>query len=236
MRTKNPIRKENQENHAINDDRFGLWELAVLTLLRESPMHPYQMQKLLRERHKDELLALKRGSLYHAIHRLQRGALIEISHTAREGKRPERTTYSITPSGKKEMVRWLQEMISTPKTEASDLMAALSFLPYLTVDVAIIRLQERSRALEAEIAAINERIEKVSSWVARINLIETEYLCAMREAELQWVRGLERELRSGKLTWDLQELLKQARTTPAPAKAASKPAARAKKTKMEAGQ
>jgi DNA-binding PadR family transcriptional regulator len=176
------------------------------------------MQKLLRERHKDELLALKRGSLYHAISRLQRGALIEVGHTAREGKRPERTTYSIAPAGKKELVRWLQEMISTPKTEASDLMAALSFLPHLTVEVAIIRLHERGRALEAEIAGINERIEKVSSRVARINLIETEYLRAMREAELQWVRGLERELRSGKFSWNLQELLKQARATRLPPK------------------
>src|ERR1700743_17588 len=95
------------------EDRYGLWELAVLALLRESPMHPYQMQKLLRDRHKDELLVLKRGSLYHAIHRLERGELIEAVRTARQGKRPERTTYSITPAGKKELVRWLQQMIST---------------------------------------------------------------------------------------------------------------------------
>ena len=39
-----------------SDERIGLWELAVLALLREAPMHPYQMQKLLRERHKEALL------------------------------------------------------------------------------------------------------------------------------------------------------------------------------------
>ena len=193
------------------EDRYGLWELAVLALLRESPMHPYQMQKLLRDRHKDELLVLKRGSLYHAIHRLERGELIEAVRTARQGKRPEHTTYSITPAGKKELVRWLQQMISTPKAEASDLMAALSFLPFLTVADSIKRLEERSRALESEIAGMTARMKAVSSWVGRINLIESEYLRAMRKAELEWVRSLVQELHAGKLAWDLQQLLEEAR-------------------------
>ena len=51
---------------------FSIWDVAVLAFLHEAPMHPYQMQQLLRLRHKDEILALKRGSLYHAIARLQR--------------------------------------------------------------------------------------------------------------------------------------------------------------------
>ncbi len=193
------------------EERFGLWELAVLALLREAPMHPYQMQKLLRNRHKDELLALKRGSLYHAINRLERARLIEVVRTTREGKRPERTTYSITPSGKKELIRWLQRMIDTPRTESSDLMAALSFLSFLSVDDAQKRLDERSRKLEAEIANITATMNSVSSWVPRIHLIENEYLRAMRQAELDWVRNLQKELRSGKLTWDLTKILKETR-------------------------
>jgi DNA-binding PadR family transcriptional regulator len=67
---------------------LGIWEIAVLALLREAPMHPYQMQRLLRDRHKDEILALKRGSLYHAIARVLRAGLIEIESTSREGRRP----------------------------------------------------------------------------------------------------------------------------------------------------
>jgi DNA-binding PadR family transcriptional regulator len=193
------------------EQRFGLWELAVLALLREAPMHPYQMQKLLRTRHKDELLVLKRGSLYHAINRLERAQLIEVVQTTREGKRPERTTYSITPSGKKELIRWLQRMIDTPRTESSDLMAALSFLPFLTVDDALKRLDERSRKLEAGIANITATMNSVSSWVPRIHLIENEYQRAMRQAELDWIGGLQKELHSGKLTWDLTKILKETR-------------------------
>ena len=159
------------------------------------------MQKLLHLRHKDDLLVLKRGSLYHAIHRLERASLIEVVRTARQGKRPERTTYCITARGKKELVRWLQQMIpALLGQESSDLMAALSFLPFLTIEDAAKRLEERSRALEAQIARITESMSVVSSWVDRIHLIESEYLCAMLQAELEWVRGLEKEIRSGNLT------------------------------------
>ena len=68
-----------------------LWSLAVLGLLREHPMHPYEIQRQLHLRHTDELLGLKRGSLYHAIRDLERAGLIEPIETSREGRWPERT-------------------------------------------------------------------------------------------------------------------------------------------------
>src|SRR5215467_8574866 len=78
---------------------LGIWDISLVALLREAPMHPYQMQRLLRLRHKDEILVLRRGSLYHAIARLMRTGFIAVEKTEREGKRPERTTYRITPAG-----------------------------------------------------------------------------------------------------------------------------------------
>ena len=215
--------------------RLGLWELAVMALLREAPMHPYQMQKLLRERHKDELLVLKRGSLYHAIHRLQRAALIEAVRTGRQGKRPERTTYRITASGRKELLRWLQQMIGVPRIESNDFMAALSFLPLLTVQEATRKLEERSQALDAGTAELTKRMELVSTWVDRIHLIESEYLRAMRKAEFAWVRGLARELRSRKLTWNLQAIFKEARVVRMRAEAGSATNTRPEKLLKKAG-
>src|SRR5271170_7017053 len=110
---------------------LGIWETSVLALLREAPMHPYQMQRLLALRHKDEILALKRGSLYHAIGRLLRAGLIAVETTGRDGKRPERTTYRITSAGSKEFKLTLRKILSVPRREASDFMAAMSFLVHL---------------------------------------------------------------------------------------------------------
>ena len=49
----------------------NLWALTILCLLRQRPMHPYEIQRLIREYHKDAFLDLKRGSLYHAIGQLR---------------------------------------------------------------------------------------------------------------------------------------------------------------------
>ena len=106
---------------------LGIWEIAVLGTLREAPMHPYQMQRLLRHRHKDEILALKRGSLYHAIGRLERAGLIEQTSTSRDGRRPERTVYRLTAPGRDAFLAALRSIVSTPRRESSEFMAAMIF-------------------------------------------------------------------------------------------------------------
>ena len=174
-------------------------------------MHPYQMQSLLRVRHKDEILALKRGSLYHAIGRLVRDALIVAKSTQREGRRPERTTYAITTAGRKEFTRVLRQIVAVPRRESSEFMAAMSFLVHLTPAEALPRLEERVRHLADEIAHRSAGISAASARVLRINLVESEYLIAMLKAELAWVRGLIADIHSGKLAWDLKTILKDAR-------------------------
>jgi hypothetical protein len=79
---------------------LGLREIVILAMPREAPMHPYQMQRSLRERHKDEILVLKRGCPYHAIKRLLRAHLIAAVSTGRHGPCPERTTYRIRIAGR----------------------------------------------------------------------------------------------------------------------------------------
>jgi DNA-binding PadR family transcriptional regulator len=198
-------------NYMTNE--LGIWEIAVLAFLCEGPMHPYQMQSLLRLRHKDEILALKRGSLYHAIGRLVRDELIKVKSTSRNGRRPERTTYVITATGRKEFTRVLRQIIAVPRRESSDFMAAMSFLVHLTPPEALPRLEERVRHLENEIALRSAGVSAASAHVLRINLVESEYLIAILKAELVWVRGLIAEISTGELSWDLKNVLKGARAS-----------------------
>jgi DNA-binding PadR family transcriptional regulator len=188
---------------------LGTWEIAVLATLREAPMHPYQMQRLLRDRHKDEILALKRGSLYHAIGRLERSGLIRVVSTTRDGRRPERTTYELTEPGRHALMQTLRTMVSTPRREPSDFMTAMAYLIHLTPEEAISRLEARLRLLESEIAGIEAGLKAASAWVLRINLIESEYLLAMRRAERDWASVLVRDLREGRLAWDLDAVYAQ---------------------------
>ncbi len=185
---------------------LGIWEIAVLATLREAPMHPYQMQRLLHDRHKDEILALKRGSLYHSIGRLERAGLIEALATTRDGRRPERTTYRLTPAGREALLNTLRKVVSTPRRESSEFMAAMAYLIHLTPEEGIARLEDRLRMLKRQIAQTDTLMTAVSAWVSRINLIETEYLLAMLRAERDWVAGLVRDLRESRLDWNLEKI------------------------------
>ena len=175
-------------------------------------MHPYEIQRLLRERRKDEVLVLKRGSLYHAIKRLLASGFIEVVATTRDSRRPERTTYRITAAGEQGLISWLREMIAVPRRETSEFMASISFLVHLPPEDAIVQLEERARRLEADVADIGVAMSAAIARVQRINLLESEYLRAMLEAERQWVVGLVAELHAGHLTWNLHEILAKVRS------------------------
>ena len=202
---------------------LGLWELSVLAVLRERPMHPYEIQRLLRERHKDEFLRLNRGSLYHAIRRLEAAGLISEKETTREGLRPERTTYAITKTGAQTFVGWLKQLLAVPQPEVSSFAASISFLVYLSPAEAIVELENRITRLEEQIRQFEVTITTVGPIAGRINLIECEYSRAMAQAEVKWVRQVIGELRSKKLTWDLEEILRQLRAVASPHRQSKKP-------------
>jgi len=108
----------------IRGTRRNLWSLTVLCLLRVKPMHPYEMQRLIRDWHKDEFLDLKRGSLYHAIERLRKAGLIDPIETSREGRRPERTVYQLTEAGERHVCEWLKQLLAVPMREPTQFFAA----------------------------------------------------------------------------------------------------------------
>jgi DNA-binding PadR family transcriptional regulator len=169
-------------------------------------MHPYEMQRLIRQRKKDDFLDLKRGSLYHAIGRLQRAGFIEAVATTREGKRPERTVYRITGTGSDELLAWLRELIANPARETSQFFAALSFLPVLKPHDALLLLEDRAGLLEAEVAELDSVLRTMVPKIGRVVLVEVEYTVAMRRAELAWVRSIADDLRSGQLAWDAESM------------------------------
>ncbi len=174
--------------------------LAVLICLLERPMHPYEVATTLRQRNKHESVRLNYGSLYSVVDSLDRRGLIAPQETARAGRLPERTVYTLTGAGQVELYDWLTELVSTPVNEYPSFEAALSFLPALPPDDAAQLLQERAARLEVELAQAHATREVVSKQgVPRLFWIEAEFRNLQREAELSYVRKLAREISSGAL-------------------------------------
>src|SRR5689334_18808562 len=102
--------------------------LAVLRLLHERPLHPYDLHKVIRERAIDQVVKVRAGSLYHTVTRLHRLELIEPVQVGRAGRRPERTVYAITDTGREEYATNLKALIRWPEEEYPVFAAAVEML------------------------------------------------------------------------------------------------------------
>jgi DNA-binding PadR family transcriptional regulator len=176
--------------------------LAVLSLLDREPMHPYEMQQRIRDYAIDEVVKVAHGSLYHTVERLAGQGLIEPVETTREGRRPERTVYAITEQGRDEAHARLQEFLIRPCREYPTFGMALSFLATLAPDHAVQLLDRRAIALEANLAAHDTVIDGLlKQGLERIHVIETEFLNSRLRSELEFVRAVSEDIKTGRLTW-----------------------------------
>ncbi|MFP1629815.1 PadR family transcriptional regulator [Streptomyces sp. 5K101] len=180
----------------------NLLGLAVLGLLLEQPMHPYEMATTLRERDKDTSFKIKTGSLYDVVESLVRAGWIAEHSTERAGRRPERKVYAHTELGRKEFMSWLDELVRTPVKEYPSFLAAVSYLGALGPERAVLALRERIARLDEEIdQARQAQAEVLGQQTPRLFVIELEYALTMAEAERNWARRIVGEIQDGTLTW-----------------------------------
>ncbi|WP_308282647.1 PadR family transcriptional regulator [Pseudonocardia nigra] len=176
--------------------------VSVLALLSERPMHPYEMYRLLLERHADRIVKVRPGSLYHTVDRLAEQELVEATGTDRAGGRPERTTYRITPAGREALAERIRALLATPVNEYPQFPVALAEAHNLPRAEVIDLLTTRADRLEAavtEIAGLLAAARERS--VAEAYVLAGRYAHDMHAAELGWLRRLIDRLERKELPW-----------------------------------
>lgn len=185
--------------------------LAVLALLFERPMHPYEMAATLKHRHKSESIKIRYGSLYTVIELLVKRGFIAAKETSREGKRPERTVYALTPSGYDELRAWMQDLLRDPVNDYPKFAAGLSLLPVLAPEEAVALLRHRALRLSAEATRIETQIAEIAGQAIPVPaaelppqlvgkkfpplfVVEAEFALALIKAELGFVNELVRRI------------------------------------------
>jgi DNA-binding PadR family transcriptional regulator len=188
--------------------------LAVLALVFERPMHPYEMAATLKHRHKHESIKLRYGTLYTVIELLASRGLIRPKETSRDGKRPERTVYALTPAGRDLLRSWMRDLVAEPAKEFLQFEAALSLLPVLPPDEAVGLLRDRAQRLSENLTEMQTLVGHLSGMTLgelaepnqdvpapllgqkfpAIFMVETEYRLALLKAEIDFVTGLVRRV------------------------------------------
>jgi DNA-binding PadR family transcriptional regulator len=179
----------------------NLLALAVLSLLSERPMHPYEISSVMQVRQLATVIKLNNSSLYSVIEALQREGLIMPVETQREGRYPERTIYATTEAGRSELLDWLRSLLGKPTTEYSQFAAGLAFIGHLPPVEAAALLEGHTRYLQEEISRARDIIEgALQMGVDRLFVVEDRYALTLLEARFAFIQQLIAEINNGTVT------------------------------------
>ncbi|MFE3541936.1 PadR family transcriptional regulator [Nocardia sp. NPDC059177] len=177
--------------------------IAVLALLDERPMHPYEMYQMLVARREDLLIKVRPGSLYHAVARLADDAMVAAEGTERAGNRPERTTYRITEAGRDALRGRIAELLGTPVREYPIFRLALAEAHSLPREQVVALLGERLGHLASELADLDALLDwTVQQAMPRRYCLVLEYIRTTLHAEFTWIEQFAAELGSGAVEWE----------------------------------
>jgi DNA-binding PadR family transcriptional regulator len=164
-------------------------ELAILGLLKEQPMHGYQLSRELGES-LGGFWRVSYGSLYPTLRRLERAGEVEAvaSEEATVGRRKQ--VYRITAKGEETFLQLLQEAPHDNQSEDQRFRVRLAFFRYLPPETRL-RLLERRRAyLENRLNSITDSLRSTRARVDDYTLSLMEHGRADVESDLAWVDGL----------------------------------------------
>jgi len=182
--------------------RIGPLAVAVLGLLAERPRHPYDIAYTMQQRHMHEHIKLSLGTLYHVVEQLQRLGWIRPTETAREGRRPERTIYELTPEGHRHLLDRVRQLVAEPTREYSAFEAGLTFMHQLPRDEAVALLRRRANALREQVDLWDYALERLRDrGLGRLALIEAEMVQDTRRFQRDWALRVADEIESGTLEW-----------------------------------
>jgi len=163
----------------------------VMAELLTGPKHPYEMARQLKETGKDRHIKYNQGSLYMVVEQLTKAGFVAEQKTVRDSLRPERTIYTLTGDGRREVYDWMRAIVARPQTEYPIFLVALSHLAMLPPKEAAELLDQRLNALADEGNEIRETVRSATErdipWVF---LIEEEYRLAVLKTEQRFIKDL----------------------------------------------
>ncbi|GIO85940.1 hypothetical protein J25TS5_28720 [Paenibacillus faecis] len=122
--------------------------LIILALLRERPMHGYEIQQMIQTSRVDTWANLLSGSIYYALNKMEQEGLIRTEAEERTGARL-RKIYAITETGEAMFQRMVRESLTiTPHSVKSDFSLALSWVTTVPKEESIPLLRQNLQQLE----------------------------------------------------------------------------------------
>jgi DNA-binding PadR family transcriptional regulator len=160
-------------------------ELLFLGLLKQSPMHGYEIKTKIKE-----ILSLFAGvdlkSIYYPLQILEKKGMV-VKRPVKSGKRPQRLVYALTPKGQARFSELLSKSLLNFKRPQFSLDLSLYFLQYLKSDVAQRRLRARIYILKRISRGLRQMLDSLKNKKTLSLYYIVEHNLRMLEAEARFL-------------------------------------------------
>ncbi len=172
--------------------------LVILGLLRENPLYGYEIKQIIEE-HMSDWTSIAFGSIYFALDKLSTENFVEKVSVEKEGRRPSRSVYQITDTGRQEFLRLLRESWGQVEREYFTLDICLFFIDALPADEIEKYLRQRQTILRSTLEHIaSHRDEEMTHPdIPPVARAIFEHSLAHTRAELVWVSDLLEQIENG---------------------------------------
>lgn len=175
-------------------------KLAILGLLLERNMHPYEITLVMKERSMDRITKLQMGSLYYAVDKLAQEGSIEAIEVIHSNDRPDKTIFRITDQGRSLFEQLILQQIKKNEPFYHPMYMALAMSRHVDQKKIEKLLEERIRETEHEVNLAYQVYEDHISIVPRsaLHLMYGRYEHNL--IELKWLKRLHNDVVANKLS------------------------------------
>ncbi|MBW3662860.1 MAG: PadR family transcriptional regulator [Actinobacteria bacterium] len=196
-------------------------ELAILGLLKERPMHGYELRKELSAK-LGSFWQVSFGSLYPTLKRLAKRGAVEVLFDDRSTAR-RRKIYRITQRGEQDFLDLIEDRAATT-WEEEKFPLRLAFFRYLTPQVRIRLLERRKAYLHDKLADLKASLDEAPGHVDSYTMSLLQHGIDATAADIAWLDDLiaaERRQLTGAEDDAVSPETEQPDEDPAPAKSPS---------------
>lgn len=163
-------------------------ELVILGLLKEGPKHGYQIKKLLKSV-LGVFTSFETTSIYYSLKNLEEKGYLR-KEVSREGLRPQKYIYKITPLGEERLNKLLLDNFLSLHRPFVNVDLSLYFLPYIDREMLLHKTKVRIKALERVKVWLKKRIEEFAKKDRFPQRKILEHNLKLVEAEIEFTKDL----------------------------------------------
>ncbi len=159
-------------------------ELLLLGLLKREEMHGYQLSQFLEHR-LDSVVPMKRSTAYFLLNKLAERGLVR-EETDREGRRPERRVYRLTPAGDATFAESLRDHLGRHASPHFPDAVGLLFMDFISPHERVELLRRRLQQVEDQ---ADHAEDQARAHATTPVLLAMSYRASVLRSERDWLKS-----------------------------------------------